>query len=295
MSQTLLVTGASGQLGRLVLDELLTSGKAASASIVATTRDVAKLSAYADKGVVVRKADFDDPASLETAFAGADRILIISTDALDEQGKRLRQHQAAVAAAKKAGARHLYYTSMPQPDDSLIPFAPDHLGTERAIRDSGLAYTILRNGWYMENLLHSVPQALAGGTWYSATGQGRIAHIARADVARAIAGALLADDVENRTFTLTGTASHTTDEIAAAVAAATGRSLAVVHVTDEQLAGGMRAGGVPDTLVPLLVSFDANTREGKIAMVTGDAETLSGRKPMSLEAFLAANTSAFAA
>ena len=294
MSETLLVTGASGQLGRLVLDDLLASGKIAAGSIIATTRDVAKLADYAEKGVTVCKADFDDAASLETAFAGADKVLIISTDALDEPGKRLRQHQTAVAAAKTAGVSHLFYTSMPQPDDSLIPFAPDHLGTEQAIKESGLAYTIFRDGWYMENLFMSVPQALAGGKWYTSTGQGRIAHISRADTAAAIAGALLADDVANRTFTLTGAESHTTDEIAAAIRTATGKPLEVIHVTDEQLAGGMKAAGVPEFLIPLLVSFDANTREGKIAMVTGDAEALSGRKPMSLEAFLAGNSAALA-
>ena len=145
MTDTLLVTGASGQLGRLVLDNLIASGKVAPASIIATTRNVEKLSDYAAKGVSVRAADFDDPASLDAAFAGADKILIISTDELGVPGKRLAQHKVAVAAAQKAGAKHILYTSMPQPDDSLVTFAPDHLGTEEAIKATGIPYTIQRD------------------------------------------------------------------------------------------------------------------------------------------------------
>ncbi|MDX3925211.1 MAG: SDR family oxidoreductase [Shinella sp.] len=295
MSDSLLITGAAGNLGRIVLDELLASGKLDPASIIATTRDVARLSDYAAKGVTIRKADFDDAASLDEAFAGAGKVLIISTDALDEPGKRLRQHLGAVSAAKKAGAAHILYTSMPQPDDSLIPFAPDHLGTENAIKETGIPYTILRNGWYMENLFMSLPQVLASGHWYTSTGKGRIAHVARADIGKAVAGALLKAGTESRTYTLTGGQARTTDEIAAAVSAVADRKIEVVHVTDEQLAAGMKSAGVPEFLVPLLVSFDANTREGKIAMVTSDVETLSGSKPQPLESFLQANKAALEA
>ena len=293
MTDTLLVTGASGQLGRLVLDALLASGKVAPESIVATTRDTAKLADYAQKGVTVRAADFDDPASLDAAFAGAGKVLILSTDALDKPGRRLAQHKAAVAAAKKAGAKHILYTSMPQPDDSRVTFAPDHLGTEEAIKATGIPYTILRDGWYAENLFMSLPHALQTGSWYTASGNGRLAHITRADTAAAIAGALLSAGDESRTYTLTGTKSHTADEIAAIVSAATGKPLNVVHVTDAQLAEGLKAAGLPEGFIPTVVSFDTNTREGKIAMVTDDAEKLSGRKPTSFEDFVAANKAAF--
>jgi len=293
MTDTLLVTGASGQLGRLVLDALLASGKVAPESIVATTRDAAKLADYAQKGVTVRTADFDDPASLDAAFAGAGKVLILSTDALDKPGRRLAQHKAAVAAAKKAGAKHILYTSMPQPDDSRVTFAPDHLGTEEAIKATGIPYTILRDGWYAENLFMSLPHALQTGSWYTASGNGSLAHITRADTAAAIAGALLSAGNESRTYTLTGTKSHTADEIAAIVSAATGKPLKVVHVTDAQLAEGLKAAGLPEGFIPTVVSFDTNTREGKIAMVTDDAEKLSGRKPTSFEDFVAASKAAF--
>ena len=293
MTDTLLVTGASGQLGRLVLDALLASGKVAPADIIATTRDTAKLADYAAKGITVRTADFDDPASLDAAFAGVSRVLIVSTDALDQPGKRLAQHKAAVAAAQKAGVKHILYTSMPQPDDSLVTFAPDHLGTEEAIKATGIPYTILRDGWYAENLFMSLPHALETGAWYTATGEGRIAHITRADTAAALAGALLKAGDESRTYTLTGTKSRTAEEIAAVVSEATGKPLKVVHVTDAQLAEGLKAAGLPEGFIPTIVSFDANTREGKVAAVTGDAEALSGRKPTSFEDFVAASKAAF--
>ena len=292
MSETLLVTGATGNLGRLVLDELLASGKVSPAYIIATSRDTGKLDGYAAKGIQTRAADFDDAASLDAAFKGADRILIISTDALDEPGKRLRQHLAAVAAAQRAGAKHILYTSMPNPETSVIPFAPDHLGTENAIKATGIAYTILRNGWYMENLFMALPHALSEGKWYSASGKGKLAHIARADIAKATANALASGSTESATYTLTGDQKHTVDEVAALASKATGKPLEVVHVTDEQLAGGLKAAGLPDFIIPVVVSFDTNTREGHIDMVTADAGKLSGQKLTALEDFLAASKAA---
>lgn len=288
MSDTLLVTGATGQLGKLVLDQLLASG-IAPARIIATSRDSAKLADYIARGVQARVADFDDPASLDQAFAGADRILIISTDALDQPGKRLKQHLAAVAAAKKAGAKHIVYTSMPRPETSVIPFAPDHLGTENAIKATGIPYTILRNGWYMENLFMALPHALETGQWYSSSGEGRLAHIARGDAAKAAAAALAASTSESHTYTLTGGKLRSTDEIAALVAKATGKSLNVVHISDEALAGGLKSAGLPDFLIPIVVSFDANTRGGHIDMVTGDVTALTGATPVTLAAFLEAS------
>ncbi|MCY1298111.1 Quinone oxidoreductase 2 [compost metagenome] len=288
MSDTLLVTGATGQLGKLVLDQLLGSG-VEPARIIATSRDTAKLADYTAKGVQARVADFDDPASLDKAFAGADRILIISTDALDQPGKRLKQHLAAVAAAEKAGAKHILYTSMPSPETSVIPFAPDHLGTENAIKATGIPYTILRNGWYMENLFMALPHALETGQWYSSSGEGRLAHIARADAARAAAAALASAVNESRTYTLTGGELRSTDEIAALVAKATGKRLDVVHISDEALAGGLKGAGLPDFLIPIVVSFDANTREGHINIVTNDVTSLTGATPVKLGAFLEAS------
>ena len=288
----ILVTGAAGQLGRLVIKHLIESQKLNPTDIVAGSRDIAKLADLAALGVETRRVDFDDQSALATAFAGIDRLLIVSTDELGAPGKRLAQHTAAVEAATSAGVGRVFYTSMPQPEDSEVTFRGDHLGTEQAIKASGLAYTIFRNGWYMENLFMSLPQALAGGHWYTSAGNGRIAHIAREDIARAIAGGLARPVAENVTYTLTGETARTTDEIAELVREVTGKPLVVVNLTDEQLSEGMAAAGVPAPFIPTIVSFDANTREGKIALTTADAETLSGVKRTSLKAFLEANRAA---
>ena len=288
-----LVTGASGQFGRLVLDSLLASGRLAPGDLVAATRDPGKLSAYADRGVTVRPIDFDREETLAAGFDGIDTALIISTDALGEEGKRLSQHRRAVAAAAKAGLRRLLYISLPNAENSAVSFAPDHLGTEAAIKASGLAYTILRNSWYMENLFMSLPAALASGQWYSAAGDGRIPYVARADLAAAAAGAMLTDPGRNDILTLTGPVSYTVSDVAALVSEATGKPLSVVPVTDEQLAEGMAAGGVPAPFIPTLVSFDRAARLGQFDVVTGDVERLSGRKPQSLAAFLQGNKGAF--
>lgn len=288
----ILVTGAAGHLGRLVIKHLIESQNVSPSDIVAGSRDTAKLADLAAQGVGTRRVDFDDKASLETAFSGIDRLLIVSTDELGAPGKRLAQHSAAVEAAKTAGVGRVFYTSMPQPEDSEVTFRGDHLGTEQAIKASGLAYTIFRNGWYMENLFMSLPQALASGQWYTSAGEGRIAHIAREDIARAIAAGLAKPADGNAIYTLTGEKAYTTEEIAAVVREVTGKPLAVVNLTDAQLSEGMAAAGVPAPFIPTIVSFDANTREGKIAMATADAETLSGVKRMSLKAFLEANKAA---
>ncbi|SON53800.1 Quinone oxidoreductase 2 [Hartmannibacter diazotrophicus] len=294
MSDTLLVTGASGHLGRRVIAHLLESNGVAPGRIVAATRDPAKLSDLAAKGIKVVAADFEDAASLSAAFAGVGRLLLISTDALDKPGRRLAQHEAAVAAAKAAGVKHIVYTSMPNPDDSLIPFAPDHLGTEQAIKASGLSYTLLRNSWYMDNMFLPLPPVLASGQWFTSAGEGRIANVSREDCARAAATALASSDTTARTYDITGPESLTVSEIAAIVSEVFERPIAVVQVSDEQLTQGMIAAGVPDFMAPLWTSFDANTREGKMNIQTDAVEELTGTAPMTLKAFLAANKAAFA-
>lgn len=285
----LVVTGAAGKFGRLVIEALLERARIAPAGIIAATRDPAAIADLAARGVKTVRADFDDPASLDTAFVRGARILIVSTDAMDRPGRRLEQHRRAIEAARKADAGRILYTSMPDPENALITFAPDHLGSEDAIKATGLPYTILRNGWYMENLFMTLPHAFASGHWYTSAGDGRVAHVARTDLARAAAAALARDEGASRTLTLTGTTARSTAEIAALASAAVGKPLGVVNLSDEQMADGMKAAGVPDFLVPIFVSFDANTREGHIAMVTGDVEALTGAKPVELEAFLQAS------
>ena len=282
---TLLVTGAAGQLGQSVVRHLLETYKVAPASIVAATRSPEKLSALAAKGVVTRKADFDDTASLASAFDGVDRLLIISTDSLDTPGKRLVQHKAAIDAAKKAGVKHILYTSMPSPDKSLVTFAPDHLATENAIKASGIGYTILRDAWYLDNFMMSLPHNLQGGKWYTATAGGKTPYISREDCALAIAAALASTATDSQTYTLTGSTSYTIKDVASTVTAITGRPLEVIDATDEQLAAGMTGAGLPKFLVDMLVSADANIRAGNFDALSTDFTTLTGRQPQTLRSF----------
>jgi NAD(P)H dehydrogenase (quinone) len=291
MTDTIFVTGASGHLGRAVVDHLLAKGVAAS-RIIAGTRTPDKLADLAAKGVVVRQTDFNDAAGLEKAFAGAGTVLVVSTDALDGAGTRQRQHKAAIAAAAKAGAKRIAYTSLPIPETSKVSFAPDHLQSEEAIKATGLPYTIFRDNWYAENLFMSLPQALASGQWYTSAGSGRTAYVARDDIAAAIAGGLANPPAGSTTYTLAGPESLTKGEIAALASKILGKPIQVVDLTDEQLAGGMKAAGVPEAFIPTLVSFDAAARTGDLATMTDDVEKLSGRKSQKLAAFLEANKAA---
>jgi NAD(P)H dehydrogenase (quinone) len=209
-----LVTGASGHLGQLVISNLLETHKIPASKIIATTRNPEKLADLAAKGVNVRAADFDDTANLAEAFKGATRLLLISTDVLDRPGHRLVQHRNAIAAAEKAGVEHVLYTSLQKADTSAVSFAPDHVGTEKALANSNLnGWTLLRNSWYFENLFYALPHAIKSGTWYTAAGEGKIAHIAREDLARAAAAALASDKGGKNTYTLTGGKEYTTNEM----------------------------------------------------------------------------------
>ena len=295
MSKTLLVTGASGQLGRGVIKHLLDTFKVPAAQIIATTRTPANLADLAARGVVVRAADFNDPASLAKAFAGAGRALIISTNELEVQGKRREQQIAAVAAATQAGVVHLLYTSMPNPEPgSPVHFAPDHYDTEQAIKASGIPYTIFRNNWYDENLFMALPQVLASGQWYTSAGDGGISYGTRDDLAAAIAAGLASGTNESTTYTLTGPKAYTTAEVAALVTEVTGKPIQVVQLSDDALTKGMKAAGLPEPFAKLLVSFDATTRGGGLGMVTDAVEKLSGRKSVSLKQFLETNKAALA-
>jgi len=290
----LFVTGASGHLGRATLRHLLETQKIAPSDIVAGSRDPSKLAEFSELGVETRKADFDDRDGLVQAITGIDRLLIVSTDELATPGKRLEQHRNAIEAAVAAGVDHIVYTSMPNPDHSLVTFAPDHLGTEQAIKASGLPYTILRNAWYADNHLMAMPHNLQAGSWYTAMGDGRVSNISRDDCARAAAAALAKPPVGNATLTLTGPESFTASEIAAIVSAVAGKPLQVVPVSDEQLAEGMTAAGLPGFVVAMLVSADANIRAGNFDLVTSDFQALTGATPQSLRAFLEDHRAALA-
>jgi NAD(P)H dehydrogenase (quinone) len=285
MNDKIFVTGAAGQLGQLVIKHLLARGVAPS-RIVAGTRSPDKLADLAAADVEVRRADFEDLRGLTAALNGAGTVLIISTDALDGTDTRLKQQRNAVSAAVAADVRRLAYTSQPNPDSSLLTFAPDHLGTEQAIKATGLPYVIFRNGWYQENLLRALPNALKSGQWHSAAEGGRTSYVGREDIAEAIAAALVTSTLESRTYTLTGSEALSTEEIALLASQVTGKPLSVVHVTDGQLAARLRAAGVPEIFVSVLASAEAETRAGNLSIVTDHVESLIARGPRRLAEYL---------
>ncbi len=290
-----LVTGASGHLGQAVINHLLTTYKVPANKIIGTTREPQKLAALAAKGVTIRDANFDDEAHLIKAFAGATRLLLISTSAM-EPGVRLKQHANAVNAAAKAGVGHVIYTSMPNPTTSAVLFAPDHVGTEKALANSKLAgWTVLRNNWYFENLFFSLPQALKSGTQYSASAQGKTAYIARDDLARAAASVLSSNKDGKSTYTLSGAKQFTVDEVAALTSKATGNPLKVVHVPVDGLIQGMIGAGLPEGMARMFASFDVATAQGGLSGTASDYKTLTGVEPSDFEAWLTKNAAAFTA
>ncbi len=294
-SPDLLVTGAGGQFGQRVLHHLLHTLKVPAGRIIAATRKPDSLAEWRANGVTTRAADFDDPASLATAFAGAERLPLISPNVLDRPGPPLIQHKTAVEAAAKANVKHVVYTSMPKPEGSPLLFAPDHAGTEAALGSSALpSWTVLRNNWYFENLFFSLPSAIASGKWYSAAANGRIAHIARDDLARAAATVLAGTGTGKTKHTLTGSKGYTTAEIAALVSRTIGKPIEVVPVPVEGLLQGMVAHGVPEPIARVFASMDTNTSVGGLADVTGDFKALTGVDPLAFEEWLATNKTVIA-
>lgn len=296
MSQKLLVTGASGQLGQRVIHHLLHTLGVTPSSIIAASRKPEALAGLAARGVTVRAVDFDDAASMDGAFDGVGRLLLISTDALDRPGRRVEQHRAAIAAAERAGVQHVIYTSMPDPVNAKVLIAGDHAGTEAALAASALpGWTALRNHWYFENLFMSLPGVLAmGGQWFSAAGEGRLANISRDDLGRAAATVLAGTGQGKTTYTLSGDEALTTAEQAQAISQALGRPITVIPVPVEGLVQGMVGAGLPPPLAQVFASFDTNTAAGHVGTVTGDFRQITGVAPQRFAAWLQANKAALA-
>ncbi len=284
---TLLVTGASGKLGQRVLELLL---EANAGTIVATTRSPEKLAAFAEKGVIVRQANFSDPASLTKAFEGVDRLLLISTDTM---GVRLAQHIAAVKAAEESGVKHILYTSIANVSaTSTAQVAPEHYGTEQALIGSKMGYTFLRNNIYTDMLLGTLGQAISSGTLYAASGDGKIGYVTREDCARAAAAALADGFDGRRSLDITGPEALSQYDIAQIASSISGSPVTYVPLTLEAAINGMVSAGLPQFVAELLGSFDAATAKGELDVVTNAVEELTGRKPTSVAEFLTANKQA---
>lgn len=278
-----LVTGARGALGQLVCRHLAASRDV---RLAAASRSPEKLAFPAEAGVELRRVDFDEPSTLDQAFSGVRRALIISTDELARPGHRQRQHKAALEAALRSGVHHVAYTSMPNPATSAaIPFAADHAAMEEDLRDSGLQYSILRNSWYQENLLSYLPQIVRDGVWYTAAGAGRIAYVARDDAAAAAARAISSDQGLG-IVDIAGPVVLTIDDIAGLVSDAVGQAIRVEHVSEATLIRELARQGVARDVIPMVAVTEANQSAGHFDVPPDATIALLGRRPSSLSGFL---------
>ncbi|MFC9386204.1 SDR family oxidoreductase [Streptomyces venezuelae] len=271
---SLVVTGATGQLGRLVIDALLATVPAA--SVAAVVRDKEKAADLAERGVELRIADYDHPETLAGAFEAGDRVLLVSGS---EVGRRVPQHTAVIDAAKAAGVAQLAYTGVLGGDEADFDLAAEHKVTERLILDSGLPYTFLRNGWYTENYTANLAPVLAHGAVVANAGEGRIASASRADYAAAAAAVLTgpAEEHLNKTYELSGDTAWSLAEYAAEVAAQTGREITYSNVPAEAHLAILTGAGVPAPFAEILVDVDRAVERGALARRTGDLARLIGR------------------
>ncbi|HWA72090.1 MAG TPA: SDR family oxidoreductase [Polyangiaceae bacterium] len=279
----IVVTGSSGKLGRLVLDALLEHTPAE--RVVAVARNPDKLSDMARRGVVVRQGNYDEPASLATAFQGAQRLLLISAS---EVGKRVPQHTAAIEAAKRARVSQLAYTSIAHCDSNRMKLAAEHAATEALIRASELPFTLLRNSWYIENYTDNLAPALAHGTFLGSAGDGRISAATRADYARAAATVLTQPGHENKTYELGGDQSFTMTELAAAVSEWAGRSIGYTNLPEAAFAQALTAAGLPGPYAEILADCDVGITRGELEVKSGDLHRLIGRDTTSVKSVLQA-------
>jgi NAD(P)H dehydrogenase (quinone) len=253
----IVVTGASGQLGRLVIEELLK--KVPAAEIVAAVRNPAALAELAARGVQVRHADYTKPATLEEAFKGADRLLLISSNQL---GQRTLQHGNVIAAAKTAGVGLLAYTSVLHADSSPLGLAAEHRETEALLKASGLAHVLLRNGWYTENYLASVAPALQHGVFIGSAGAGRIASAARADYAAAAAAVLTATGQAGKIYELAGDEAYTLAEFAAEIGRQAGKDVVYQDLPEAAFKAALLGAGLPEAIAALLAESDTGAAQG---------------------------------
>jgi NAD(P)H dehydrogenase (quinone) len=290
--RTLLVTGAAGQLGRQVVERLLERN---AGRIIATTRTPEKLADLAQRGVDVRAADYNQPESLQKAFAGAERLLLVSTGDLFPEGLRLRQHRAAVQAAVDAGVKHVLYTSgpapHPTPKGTLIN---DHYWTEQALAASPLEWTILRHHIYTDVLVGALKGALQHGVLSGSAGDGGNNYVTRADCARADAAALASDFSGRRILDITGPAPVTPAELAEIASELTGRPLRYQSLTRAEHEKMLLGFGLPPFLVDALASFDEAQARGYLAVRSPAVAELTGKAPMSVRDYLTSQRGALA-
>jgi NAD(P)H dehydrogenase (quinone) len=268
----IVITGATGQLGQLVIKALLK--KVPASGIVAAVRNVEKAKDLAALGVQVRHADYSQPASWDAALKGADKVLLISSS---EIGQRAKQHRAVIDAAKRAGVKLLAYTSVLRADTSPLGLAAEHKETEEAIRASGVPFVLLRHGWYTENYTAGIPGALAHGAVYGCAGNGRISSATRADYAEADVAALTAANQAGKVYELAGDTAYTLAELAAEISRQSGKNIGYVNLPEAEYKNVLIKVGLPEPVAALLSDSDTGVSKGGLFDDSHQLSKLIGR------------------
>jgi NAD(P)H dehydrogenase (quinone) len=268
----ILVTGATGKFGTKVVEMLLKT--VPSSQLAVSVRNPEKAEGLRARGVEVRHGDFDHPETLDSAFSGIDRLLIISADGDNET--RIRQHTNAVAGAERAGVKFIAYTSIVNAKESKNLFAPTHQATEEAVLKTGIPYSFLRNNWYLENEISSIQGILAGAPWVTSAGNGKVGWALQQDYADAAAAVLSGNGHENTIYELSGKLL-TQEELVSNLGSLLDKEIPVQQVDDATYADIMKGIGIPDFIIPLLVDIQKSIREGTLAFESHDFEKLLGR------------------
>lgn len=278
------VTGATGHLGRLVIENLLERGVAAG-RIVALARNPDKAAGLADRGVQVRPADYARPETLVPALQGVETLVFVSGS---EAGQRIPQHRNVVDAARQAGVRLIAYTSILKADTSGVQLAAEHRATEEMIRASGIPFVFLRNSWYLENYAGTLPSALEHGALLGSADDGRVSAATRADFAAAAAAVAAGEGHENRIYELGGDEAFTLSELAAVIAEAGGRPVEYRNLPEDAYAGALVSVGLPEPFARILADSDRGIARGELFTDSGDLHRLIGRPTTSARDFVAA-------
>lgn len=272
------ITGATGQLGNLVIEQLLQL--TAAQNIVALVRKIDKAEHFKVQGIEPREFDYDRPETLVPALLGIDKLLLISAN---EIGRRTHQHQAVIDAAKVAGVPYLAYTSLLRADTSSLGLAQEHRETEKLIQDSGLRYTFLRNNWYSENYLAGVAHTIEIGTLFGAAQDGRISSASRIDYAEAAARVLTSTVHDNQTYELAGSQSFSLSELATLIGQAASKTINYQNLSAEEYTQGLIQASLPAGLVEVIVDADIQTIQGAMYSDSQDLEQLIGRKTTNIQ------------
>ncbi|MEL6007185.1 SDR family oxidoreductase [Citrobacter portucalensis] len=271
------ITGATGQLGQYVIESLLKTVPAS--QIVAIVRNPAKATALSQQGITVRQADYSDEAAFTTALQGIDKLLLISSS---EVGQRAPQHRNVINAAKAAHVKFIAYTSLLHADTSPLGLADEHVATEKMLAESGIAYALLRNGWYTENYLASAPAALEHGVFIGAAGEGKIASATRADYAAAAARVISEDGHAGKTYELAGDAGWTLSQLAAELAKQSGKKVVYQNLSEADFAAALKGVGLPAGLADMLADSDTGASKGGLFDDSHTLSNLIGRPTTSL-------------